>query len=140
MELNWKQILFGRRKRLNSLNTEPVAGISSVSEMRKILLSERARADRNGHEFSIIILDIDHDHYDQKQIDNLFQVLKCRLRSIDEIGWLSENQISIVLMYTIGENATKVAADITGLIDESIIQLKKILTYPSRWPYKKNQD
>ncbi len=132
--------MFGRRKRVNSLNTEPLTGIASISEMRKILLRERARADRNGHEFSIIVLDIDRDNCSQKQTNNSFEVLKGRLRSIDEIGWFSENQIGIVLMYTIDENAAKAATDITALIDEDIIQSREILTYPSRWPYKKDED
>ena len=139
MGLNWKQAILGKKK-ANCININRVTGVASISKMRGILLRERARADRNGHEFSIIVLDIDCGNYSQKQIDNLFQVLKCRLRSIDEIGWFSENQIGIVLMYTVEENAAKLAADITALIDADMMQFKKILTYPSRWPYKKKED
>ena len=107
--------------------------------MHNVLLRERSRADRNNHEFSFIVFDIGEKKQDKIFITHLSQFLNSRLRSIDEKGWFDKNQIGIVLPYTSAINAMKVAEDLCKNFQaDGSIQLSKIFTYPSVWPYKKD--
>ena len=140
MALSWIESVFGRKNRNREKNLNPLRGIYSITEMQRVLLRERGRVDRNGHEFSLLILDIHHEQDNKISNKKLFRTLRYRLRSIDEVGWFSENQISIVLLYTSNKNAMRVAKDILdGFIDDDTIQFGRILTYPSLWPYKKRE-
>ena len=120
-------------------NTEREFKIYSISELKNILLRERARADRNDHEFSLIVFNISEKKRNKVFIADFFETLKYRLRSIDEVGWINEHQIGIVLPYTSAKNAMKVCEVLhDALKDDVIVQLDKIFTYPSLWPYKKD--
>ena len=112
--------------------------LQTHSDMKKIILRERARSDRHNHEFSIIVIEIERFDQENGVIDHIIQFLNSRLRMIDEIGWYDKNQIAIVLPYTTSENAVQVAEDVTKNINSDVpVHLSKILSYPSIWPYKK---
>ena len=112
--------------------------LRTFSDMKKIILRERARSDRHNHEFSIILIDIGKFDQENGVLDHFVQLLGSRLRMIDEIGWYDQNQIAIVLPYTTSENAVQVAEDVIKMMNADIpAQLSKILSYPSIWPYKK---
>ena len=112
--------------------------LQTLSDMKKIILRERARSDRHNHEFSIIVIEFKKIDQENGVIDHIVQLLGSRLRMIDEIGWYDKNQIAIVLPYTTSEDAVQVAEDVTKIVNSDIpAQLSKILSYPSIWPYKK---
>ncbi|MFC1831130.1 diguanylate cyclase [Thermodesulfobacteriota bacterium] len=112
--------------------------LQNLSDMKKIILRERARSDRQNHEFSIILIDIDNFDQENGVLDHFVRLLGSRLRMIDEIGWYDKNQIAIVLPYTTSEDAAQVAEDVTKMINADVpAQLSKILSYPSIWPFKK---
>ena len=112
--------------------------LKSASDLKEIILRERARTDRHDHEFSIIVIDIEKFDQENGVLDHFVQLLGSRIRMIDEIGWYDKNQIAIVLPYTSSENAVRVVEDVTKIINADLpAHLSKILTYPSIWPYKK---
>ena len=112
--------------------------LKPASDLKKIILREKARTDRHNHEFSIILIEIEKFDQENGVLDHFVQILGSRIRSIDEIGWYDENQIAIVLPYTTSEDAVQVAEDVMKMINADIpAQFSKILSYPSIWPYKK---
>jgi len=110
----------------------------AINDMEKKILRERSRSDRNDHEFSVIVIDIEKFNHENGLIDHLVQLMWSRLRMIDEIGWYAKRQLGIVLPYTSPENAVQVAEDLLKIIrTETPATLSKILSYPSIWPFKK---
>jgi len=111
-----------------------------MGEILKILHHERARADRSNHEFSVILFNLNRDKISEPELLKLHESLKLRLRLIDETGWFNDHQIAIVLPYTSGSNAMKLADDLREIMNGRInVQFHKILCYPSVWPYKNEQ-
>ena len=112
--------------------------LQTQSDLKNIILRERARSDRHNHEFSIIVIDIEKFDQANGVLDHFVQLLGSRIRIIDEVGWYDQNKIAIVLPYTTSEDAVQVAEDIIKIINPDVpAQLSKILSYPSIWPYKK---
>ena len=112
--------------------------LQTQSDLKNIILRERARSDRHNHEFSIIVIDIEKFDQNNGVLDHFVQLLGSRLRMIDEVGWYDQNKIAIVLPYTTSEDAVQVAEDVTKIINSDIpAHFSKILSYPSIWPYKK---
>ncbi|KAA3620032.1 MAG: hypothetical protein DWQ05_04710 [Calditrichaeota bacterium] len=113
----------------------------SVDELRSILTRERARSDRNNHEFSVLVFELGKYNKDKTFLVDFCHFLASRLRSIDETGWFADNKIGIILPYTIAEDAAKLAEDIRNSIEHaSAISDIQIFTYPSVWPFKKKSD
>ena len=103
-------------------------------DFQKILERERVRTDRTGHEFSIVVFEI----VDSKDYESLIQylsyVLSQRVRCYDEIGWITEQRLGVILPDTLAEGAQKLADDICSLIIPKALHPKySIFTYPSNW-------
>lgn len=110
----------------------------SIEDMEKAVLREKARSDRQNHEFSMIVVDIEELNHGGDLINRLLSFLDTRLRSIDEIGWYDRYHIGIILPYTSKANAIHVVEEITATLQiENSDKLLKILSYPSIWPFKK---
>jgi hypothetical protein len=116
-------------------------GIRSAQEFRAILDRERARVNRNGHEFSLVVFDLGSVSPDSAHARRVADGLKRRLRAIDEIGWFDERRIGVVLPYTAPEGALKVADDVTRTISNgNLAPSYTVYTYPSRWMAGDNPD
>jgi len=108
--------------------------IHSVEQFRAAIERERARADRNGHEFSVVLLSTDNPEPDSAQLKYLAQVLAKRIRLIDEAGWFDDKHIGVVLPYTSATGAARLADDICEAAAKRVTSLKcNIYTYPSNW-------
>ena len=124
------------RSRLPALD-----GIRSAHEFRAILDRERARVNRNGHEFSLVVFDLGSVSPDSAHARRVTDELKHRVRAIDEIGWLDEQRIGVALPYTAPEGALKVADDVTRTISNGTLAPSyTVYTYPSRWMAGDNPD
>ena len=79
---------------------QDTSGINSVPEFKAILKHERARVDRDGSEFSLVVLEV--GGVDGNIIDTrgLVRALGERIRSIDEVGWVDEESIGVLLPST----------------------------------------
>src|SRR4051812_48998635 len=80
---------------LNSLYTRP--------QLEAVLLRERARADRNRCEFSLILFRVRAE--DRRLTLRLAKLLLRRSRGIDELGWFDDTCVAALLPYTAGEGA-----------------------------------
>ena len=109
-------------------------GIRSAKEFRAILDRERARVNRNGHEFSLVVFDLGNVNHNSAYTRHLVHVLSHRVRATDETGWLDERRIGVALPYTAPEGALKMAHDVCQIISTRALSPKyMVYTYPSRW-------
>jgi hypothetical protein len=109
-------------------------GIHSTQEFSAILVRERARANRNGHEFSLVVFDPGRAQPNSAYTRWLAQVLMQRVRATDEIGWFDDCHIGLVLPYTGPESALKVADDVRQIISAVAVSPRyTVYSYPSRW-------
>lgn len=125
------------KKIIGSLNSNSTPRFYSTEQLETVLRRERMRADRNHHDFSMIVFDFGERPISDGKIKKLHEYLKSGLRAIDEIGWFTENQIGIVLPYTKAENASILASKLKIQIEKiAAIQAVHIYAYPSVWPFK----
>lgn len=110
----------GNNKFLANLLQEK-AGIKIYSEVefRTIIEQERARADRNDHQFSLVVFDIVELTGKKNGIRRMIQKISGRIRSIDKIGWYDNQRIGIILPYTSSEGATILTETICDLFGTS---------------------
>jgi hypothetical protein len=73
-----------------------VAEICSQEEFHSMLVREKARADRNGHGFSLVAVDVSS----HEEVPGLTEELKQRIRTTDEIGWFDNNTLGVFLYNT----------------------------------------
>ncbi len=140
--------LFQRRENNRSFANLPrkMAGgkIYPEAEFRAILEQERARADRNDHQFSLVVFDIIQPTGKNVGARRMIQKISGRIRSIDKIGWYDNQRIGIILPYTSGEGATKLAETICDLFGtstrnpECTVYTYLFETYESRKDLKKS--
>ena len=107
--------------------------IRSAEEFRAILHRERSRSNRNGHVFSLVVFDLQEVNADSALVRRLAHVLSYRMRATDEIGWLDDAHIGIILLYTAADAAWKVPDDVCRMIGTGTLSFSyKVYTYPSR--------
>lgn len=108
--------------------------IYSKKEFTAILNRERARSDRTGQVFSIIIFELEVLNGLKNVIEVLDHLIRQRIRSCDEIGWVGEMRLGTLLPGTSKEGAQKLADDFCDSVFPGKFQAKYIiLTYPSNW-------
>jgi len=106
-----------------------------VERFRAILERERARADRNGHQFSVVVFKVGNPEADSTQIQHLAHVLANRIRRLtDHAGWLDNQCIGALLPYTSAAGAWRLADDVCHAIAAKASPPEcTIYTYPSSW-------
>jgi hypothetical protein len=72
------------------------AEICPQEEFHTILEREKARADRNGHGFSLVTLEVSG----LGDVFCLTEYLRHRIRTTDEIGWFNGNTLGVFLYNT----------------------------------------
>jgi lipopolysaccharide/colanic/teichoic acid biosynthesis glycosyltransferase len=107
-----------------------VRRLASRKEFRQLLSCERALADRNQRNLSVISFQLDASHC-EATVQTLTDQLDYSNCDFDRVGWISHNRIAIILPATSGESATSVAQTIakacSGLAREVRWQVE---TYP----------
>jgi lipopolysaccharide/colanic/teichoic acid biosynthesis glycosyltransferase len=109
-------------------------GVRSSREFTAILNRERDRSDRTGQEFSMIVYEVGNDNGKSASARHLVSILSHRIRSTDEIGWLEDGRIGVVLPHTMPEGAWKFVANARLAYDGSLPSPDCLVyAYPSRW-------
>lgn len=120
---------FVRFQRKRGLN-----GIHSPREFYAVLQRERARSDRAGDRFSLLLFNIADSSGDQTLAPYLVKILTQRIRSTDEVGWFDTQRIGVVMPNTPAEGALRLADEICEKIAKEKRPLDfKVFTYPSKW-------
>ena len=120
---------FARPQRSKTLH-----GIHSVEQFRSILEHERARADRNGHQFSVVAFNVGNPEVDSARVRHLEKVLANRIWSVYETGWFDNHHIGVLLPYTSEIGAWKLADDVCQAIATEASPPKcNVYTSPFSW-------
>ena len=98
-------VQFQRKKTLNNIH--------SHNEFRFILDREFKRANRNAHEFSLLVFKTNDTDSDQPTI-SLTDLITHQVRSTDEVGWFDENSIGILLPDTSARGALNDETSVFG--------------------------
>ena len=107
-----------------------VADICSQEEFHSILVREKARADRNGHGFSLVAIEVSNLE-DSPSLTERFQQL---IRTTDEIGWFDHNTLGVFLYNTSALGAWQSVNNSkkkTG--DDFSITNCSVYSYPNDW-------
>jgi lipopolysaccharide/colanic/teichoic acid biosynthesis glycosyltransferase len=108
-----------------------VDGILSREDFRKALARERAGSDRNEHGFSLLVFEGGIGR-DPETLRQFADALSRRIRQIDEIGWLDQQRLGVLLPYTLAGGAKILAQDLCRNIP-STERSCTIYTYPGQW-------
>ena len=113
--------------------------ISSEKEFSNIIERERERANRNDHQLSLIVFELEAFEPGNLVVKQFIKKAKQRMRKIDEIGFYRSSQIGIVMPYTNFEGAAKYIESLT--VSFGITKPIKnifIYTYPDDMGNKNN--
>jgi lipopolysaccharide/colanic/teichoic acid biosynthesis glycosyltransferase len=106
--------------------------IHSKKNFYTLVERERARSDRTGSYFSIIILSLPHKS--QISIKTISPALTGKLHCYDDIGWIDKKTIGILMPYTSCDDAAKLAVEIAEASAHASVQCgHHVLTYPLHW-------
>lgn len=122
--------------KLMSMNQSPAIwtqpGIYSVEQFQAALEREKARAERNGHSVSLVT--IQTDGHRMRERPRLEDVLKGRLRIMDEAGWFDPSRIGVLMPYTSPQGAWHMVEDVCRLMQGRLSPSDcRVYTYPHDW-------
>ena len=107
-----------------------VVDICSKEEFHAILVREKARADRNGHGFSLVAVDISN----HENVSSLQKEFKQRIRTTDEIGWFDQNVLGVFLYNTAALGAWQFVNKGEKKTSDRLSTLKcSVYSYPNDW-------
>jgi hypothetical protein len=107
-----------------------VADICSQEEFHSILVREKERADRNGHGFSLVAIEVSKLE-DNPFLTERFQQL---IRTTDEIGWFDHNTLGVFLYNTSALGAWQfVNNNKKKMVDAFSISNCSVYSYPNEW-------
>jgi hypothetical protein len=99
-------------------------------QMQRVLQREHARADRHGKPFSLVVLHIDR-LASHRAVRRLCQAIRQRARLTDEIGWLDNDRLAILLPETSDTGAQQLVAHLKKLPQFSAVGPKlTVHVYP----------
>ena len=108
----------------------PSAGIHDAPVFSALIAHERSRADRSGKAFSLAVLTFDAKAASSFRIKAACKRLSSALRTTDEIGWLQDGRVGVLLPDTTMEGARKYLSRVSsGGNDPS----SQVFTYPDHW-------
>ncbi len=99
-----------------------------------LLNHERSRSDREGSEFSLVVLDVTGLESNGRGIQLVARTIKAKMRSIDEFGWLDSRNIGILLPVTKNEGGRRFAHRLCDSIPTPPSPIPSMVyTYPAHW-------
>jgi lipopolysaccharide/colanic/teichoic acid biosynthesis glycosyltransferase len=120
--------------RINNSETRGPAGIHSATVFQALLRHERSRSDRDGSKFSLAVFDISGMSSNGKGIRRAGRHIQEKMRSIDELGWLDEQRLGVLLPVTGVEGGKKFATRVGESMPCTVF------TYPTHWLSGSNGD
>jgi lipopolysaccharide/colanic/teichoic acid biosynthesis glycosyltransferase len=115
-------------------NKSSLNQLYSSKEFELLLQRERARSDRSGSEFSLIVYAINGQNGRRKPLQGFLHALRRRIRTVDEIGWFQDHSIGVLLPFSNRKGASSFAEDVAKLLSKKAKPFPySIYSYPSRW-------
>ena len=106
--------------------------IYTVKEFRGLLERECARADRVGLHFALINFDLSYSKNGVASSEHLINLLSKRMRLTDELGWMDDRHIGLLLFDTRLGEACRFANSIRTAISPTIKPIDyNVYVYPA---------
>jgi lipopolysaccharide/colanic/teichoic acid biosynthesis glycosyltransferase len=105
-------------------------GIYDVHVFTSLIRHERSRADRTGKAFTLVAFSFDGGSVPESRVQATGNRLSTAMRSIDEIGWLEDGRIGVLLPATMLEGAHQYAR--RAAAGEKSLSYK-VYVYPDHW-------
>ncbi len=110
------------------------AGIYTPAVFQTLLKHERCRSDRDNGEFSLAVLDVAGVAGNNRVIRQIIGCIREKMRSIDEVGWLDEKRIGVLLPLTGGSGGEKFVLRIIGSFTRRLPLVPwSVYSYPEHW-------
>jgi lipopolysaccharide/colanic/teichoic acid biosynthesis glycosyltransferase len=121
----------GKTLSVRTINNDSLTnGIHDYSCFSALIRHERCRADRSGKIFSLVAFEFEKDLISPERVKYTCDRLANAIRSIDEIGWLEDGRIGVLLPATTLEGAHQYAR--RALAGEKGLAYK-VYIYPDHW-------
>ena len=104
--------IFGFWKTVRPARKDSLTDLPTADQFRRLLARERSRTDRTGDKLAVIAFGPRCPELRRESLLRLVGILQKRLRTTDEIGWLDDEQVGVVLPGTPSAGAWKLADDI----------------------------
>ena len=116
--------------------------ILSEDAFRQILERERARTDRYGGVFSLLVFHIGNPNGNLQKRQFIAEIIINRVRPTDDVGWFEKYTLGVALPGTAHEGAIKLADDICQkiLARKQTVPRFEVYTYPNERLKKNNKD
>ena len=109
--------------------------LPASKQFRRMLERERARTDRSGDEFSLLLFGVRDWRSGRVTLRYLTRLFGQRLRITDEAGWLDSRHLGVILPSTPGWGAWTLADDLCLRFPEHVpLPECRVFVYPSHWP------
>jgi len=92
---------------IHALKYKGLKGINSRKDFYKIIEHERERANRNNHQVSLVVFNLESFPDDGKERKQLIKNIIKEKRRIDELGWYKKHSVGVILPYTPSHGARK---------------------------------
>ena len=92
---------------INALKYRGIKGINSQKKFYKIIEQERERANRNNHQVSLVVFNLESFPDNGKESKQLIKTILQEKRKIDELGWYKKHRVGVILPYTPSHGARK---------------------------------
>lgn len=116
---------------VNILRYTSFNGINSQNEFIKVIEQERERANRNHHQISLVVFNLDSFPDNGRERKQLIKNINQEKRSIDNIGWYKKHSVGVILPYTSSHGARefsiRVCRTLNFIMPDSFCHL---FTYP----------
>jgi lipopolysaccharide/colanic/teichoic acid biosynthesis glycosyltransferase len=110
------------------------AGIYTPAVFQTLLKHERCRADRDNSEFSLAVLDVVGVAGNNRVIRQIIECIREKMRSIDEVGWLDEKRIGVLLPLAGSSGGEKFVLRIIGSFTTRLPLIPwSVYSYPTHW-------
>ena len=110
-------------------------GLLSREQFLRVLQRERARSDRTGEVFSLVIFSVGSAQSGAETLGHLARILQRRLRLTDDAGRWDAEQIGVVLPATPAAGAWTVVDDVCVCVPAGLpLPLCRVYCYPSDRP------
>ncbi len=123
----------GRSSRLLTI-VRGLRGVSSRAEIDRVIQRETARADRTGHEFSLVLFRVKSTRRFSISTQRLVKTVMNRIRNTDEMGWFDEKHLCVMLPDTGAAGSWRFAEDVCDLIASRAPRpIFVVYSYPTDW-------
>lgn len=92
---------------ISALKYKGLKGINSRKDFYKIIEHERERANRNNHQVSLVVFNLESFPDNGKESKQLIRNIIKEKRKIDELGWYQKHRVGVILPYTPSHGARK---------------------------------